>query len=295
MEKLFDGGHFFEGPRWHDGHWYSSDLYAPKVYRITPDGQGEVVCEVPQQPSGSGWLPDGMMLVVSMWDRKVMKVGSDGSVSEYADLTEGTVAFCNDMVVDKLGRAYVGSAGFNIFAGEQPARGAISLVDADGKVTIAASDMDFPNGLAVTSDNRTLIVAETLGGRLSAFTIGDDGSLSEKRTLAQLGVSPSWDSFESVIQLECAPDGIAIDAEDHVWVADAWMARAMRVSPEGKVVDEIKAPEGMGLFSLALGGPNGNQLLVCCAPSFADHERKPVKESELWIADVEVPRADHRP
>lgn len=295
MEKLFEGGHFFEGPRWHDGYWYSSDLYAPKVFKISPEGKGETVAEVPNQPSGLGWLPDGTMLVVSMKDAQVMKVAADGSISVHGNLRPGTVSYANDMVVDSLGRAYAGTFGFNLFEGEPPARGAISRVDPDGTVSIVATDMDFPNGMAVTADNRTLIVAETFGSRLTAFTINADGSLKDKRTLAQLGTPPAWDSLETLIQLECAPDGIVIDAEDHVWVADAWMARALRVSPEGKVVDEVKAPTGMGLYSCTLGGPNGNTLMICCAPSFADHERKPVQESELWVVDVDVPRGDHRP
>jgi sugar lactone lactonase YvrE len=295
MEKLFDGGHFFEGPRWHDGHWYSSDLYGPKVYKISPEGKGEVVCEVPNQPSGLGWLPDGTMLVVSMKDAQVMKVAGDGSISVHGDCRPGTVSFANDMVVDKLGRAYVGTFGFNLFEGEQPERGAISRVDPDGTVSVVATGMDFPNGMAVTDDNNTLVVAETFGSRLTTFSINADGSLENKKTLGQLGKAPAWDSLETLIQLECAPDGLALDAEGCVWVADAWMARALRVNQAGEVTDEVKAPEGMGLFSCTLGGPNGNTLLICCAPSFADHERKPVKEAELWIQDVAVPRGDARP
>ncbi|HEX3613166.1 MAG TPA: SMP-30/gluconolactonase/LRE family protein [Sporichthyaceae bacterium] len=295
MEKLVGDGHFFEGPRWHDGHWYSSDLYGPAVHQVTPEGESRIVATVPNQPSGLGWLPDGTMLVVSMKDTQVMKANADGSVSNYADLRPGTVSFANDMVVDKLGRAWVGTFGFNLFEGEQPARGAISRVDPDGTVTVVATEMDFPNGLIVSPDNNTLIVAETFGSRLTAFDISADGSLSGKRVVAQLGKAPSWDSMETLIQLECAPDGCVLDAENHVWVADAWMGRALRVSPDGKIVDEVKAPPGMGLFSCTLGGPNGNTLLICCAPSFADHERKPVKESELWVQDVEVPRADGRP
>ncbi|MBA3743699.1 SMP-30/gluconolactonase/LRE family protein [Sporichthya sp.] len=295
MEKLFDGGHFFEGPRWHDGHWYSSDLYGPKVYKISPEGKGEAICEVPNQPSGLGWLPDGTMLVVSMKDAQVMKVAGDGSISVHGDCRPGTVSFANDMVVDKLGRAYVGTFGFNLFEGEQPERGAISRVDPDGTVSVVATGMDFPNGMAVSEDNNTLVVAETFGSRLTTFSINADGSLQDKKTLGQLGKAPAWDSLETLIQLECAPDGLALDAEGCVWVADAWMARALRVSPSGDVLDEVKAPEGMGLFSLTLGGPNGNTLMICCAPSFADHERKPVKESELWIQDVAVPRGDARP
>lgn len=295
MEKLLGEGHFFEGPRWHDGAWYSSDLYAHEVVRITPSGERSVAATVPNQPSGLGWLPDGTLLAVSMTDAKVMRQTADGSMVVHGDVSPGTVSYANDMVVDKQGRAFVGTFGFDLFGGAQPAPGAISRVDPDGTVTVVATDLAFPNGMIVTPDDSTLIVSETFGARMAAFTIAADGSLTDRRVWGQVGKAPSYESMETLVQTDFAPDGCVLDAEDHVWVADALGARACRVAPGGSIVAEVKAPDGMGLFSCTLGGENGRTLLLCTAPSFADHERKAVRESELWVTDVDVPRADGRP
>ena len=194
---LLDGLYFGEGPRWHDGELWFSDFYDHAVKAVTPSGAVRTVVELPGgQPSGLGWLPDGQLLVVSMLDQRLLRLEPGGLV-EHADLSGIATFHCNDMVVDGLGRAYVGNFGFDLDR-ELAARGVESVladhvtaklarVDPDGSVHVAASDMHFPNGSVITPDGRTLIVAETLGLRLTAFTIADDGTLHDRRVWADLG------------------------------------------------------------------------------------------------------------
>lgn len=295
MEKLLEGGHFFEGPRWHEGAWYVSDLYSHQVLRVTPDGLTEEVAVVEQQPSGLGWMPDGSLLVVSMKDRRVLRRWPDGRLTEHADITGCTGGYANDMVVDRTGRAYVSNLGFDLFGGGQPATTTITRVDPDGIASVVADDVLFPNGMVITPDGRTLIASETFGARLSAWTIADDGSLEDGRVWAQVGKAPSWESIETLVQTDFAPDGCSLDAEGHVWVADALNGRACRVAPGGAIVADVQAPNGWGLYSCALGGDDGRTLLVCVAPSFSDVERKAAKEAVLYTCRVHVPHGGGRP
>ncbi|MCV7410626.1 gluconolactonase [Mycobacterium florentinum] len=291
MDKLLDGGMFFEGPRWRDGNWYVSDLYARHVLRVTVDGIAEQFVEVPNQPSGLGWLPDGSLVVVSMKDRRILRRLPDGTTIEHADLSPLSPYFINDMVVDGRGRAYVGTFGFDLFAGGKPEPGEIVRVDLDGSAHVAASGLRFPNGMAVTPDSGTLIVAECFGGRFTAFDIESDGALSGRRQWARLADAPSYESVETIVATDFAPDGCALDADGHIWVADALNGRVCRVAPGGEITDELRPPGELGLYACALGGHDGHTLLVCTAPSFAEHERKAAKEAELYIQRVDVPRA----
>lgn len=290
MDKLLDGGKYFEGARWHDGAWYVSDLYTQHVVRVTSDGTAKDVAFVPNQPSGLGWLPDGSLLVVSMKDQRVLRQSADGVLHEHADLTPHTIGYANDMVVDKLGRAYVGTFGFNLFIGEKPAPGAISRVDPDGTVTVVAVGLRFPNGMAVTEDNRTLIVSESFGARMTAFTITDDGALIDQHVWGQVGTAPPFDSMDTITQTDFGPDGCALDAEGHLWVADFMFQRVVRVAPGGAIVDEVKAPEGLGVYSCALGGVDGRTLLLCTAPNFAEEVCKATNDATLYTHEVAVPR-----
>lgn len=295
MEKLLDGGMFFEGLRWHDGAWYVSDLYAQHVLRVSVDGLAEPVASVPNQPSGSGWLPDGSMIIVSMKDRRLLRRTSDGTVSEYADLSGLSEHYINDMVVDGQGRAFVGTFGFDLFAGATPAPGEVLRVDPDGTTHVAAADLRFPNGMVVTPGDDRLIVAECFGGRFTSFTIAPDGTLGDREVWGTVGAEPSYESIETIVQTDFAPDGCVLDAEDHIWVADALHGRACRVAPGGEIVDEVRAPDGLGLYACTLGGPDGRTMLVCTAPSFAEHERKAAKEAELYVHPVKVPRSEGKP
>ncbi|HLM63752.1 MAG TPA: SMP-30/gluconolactonase/LRE family protein [Acidimicrobiales bacterium] len=276
---LAEGGGFFEGPRWHDGRWWVSDFYERTVTAIEPGGGREVVLTVEGQPSGLGWRPDGSLLVNSMKDRRVLRRAGDGTVEEVADLS-GVAAvggYLNDMVVDAAGRAYVGNFGFDLMGGEPLSDTALVRVDPDGSVTVAAEGLSFPNGTVITPDGSTLVVGETTGGRLTAFTVAGGGALVDRRVWAEVpGTSP---------------DGCTLDAEGRIWAADALGNRLVRVAEGGEIVDEVPAPEGLGFYACMLGGDDGRTLLVCAAPDFFERNRSVAREAVLLTTTVDVGHA----
>ena len=284
-------GHYFECPRWHDGGWWAVDFYRHGVFAYGADGTEELVLEVEHQPSGLGWLPDGDLLVVSMRDRRVLRRAGDGSVRVHADVSGLVGGHLNDMLVDPSGRAYAGNFGFDLMGGEDPRATRLVRIDPDGTASVAAEDLWFPNGMVLTDDG-TLIVAETFGGRLTAFDVGADGTLGGRRTFAQPRPVPEPGSLESMIAgAQFAPDGIALDAEGHVWAANAVAGALWRISPGGEVVEEVAMPEGLGVFSCGLGGEDGRTLLACAAPDFAEEARRAAREAQLMTTTVEVPAA----
>lgn len=291
ITTLLDGGGFFEGPRWRDGTWWVSDFYRHTVSRVAPDGTETVVVEVGHQPSGLGWLPDGTLVISSMKDHKVLRF-VDGSLEVLADLTGLVGGHLNDLVVDAQGRTFVGNFGFDLMGGGAAAPADLIRVDADGTVTVVATDLDFPNGSVITPDGSTLIVGETTGNRYTAFTIAADGSLTDRRTWASFGPDPEGDSFaERLGTLVVAPDGCTLDADGHIWAADALGNRVVRVAPGGEIVEEIPGPNGLGVYACQLGGPDGTTLLLCCAPDFFEHNRANAREAILATVEVDVPHA----
>lgn len=290
---LLEGGSFFEGPRWHEGRWWVSDFYRHLVLAVDASGGVEQVAEVEGQPSGLGWLPDGSLLVVSMKDQRLLRRSPSGELSEHADVSQWCAGNLNDMVVDRSGRAYVGEFGFDLMGGADPAPANLIRVDPDGSAAVAAEQMLFPNGSVITDDGRTLIVGETAGARYTAFTIEEDGTLSDRRIWAQLAPTPELGGTlqEALAQLGFGPDGCALDAEGHIWSADEVGARCARIAPGGEIVDEIAAPEGLGAFACMLGGDDGRTLLVCAAPDFLEHARSQAREAVLLTTRVEVPGA----
>ena len=288
---MFTGGSYFEGPRWHEGAWWVSDFYTHQVTRVTPDGSATVVAEVEQQPSGLGWLPDGTLLVVSMKDRRLLRLTDDG-LRTHADLAPHCAGLLNDMVVDDAGRAYVGDFGFDLMGGGAFATSSLKRVDPDGTVSVVAVDLYFPNGSVITPDGGTLIVGETWGNRFTAFDLAADGALTNRRVWAEFGPLPQGsDIGELVPQVVLGPDGCTLDADGHIWVADGFHGRVVRVAPGGEIAEEVAAPDGMGVFACALGGEDGRTLLMCCAPDFLEHNRAPVREAVLVTAQVDVPHA----
>ena len=289
---LLEGGAYFEGPRWRDGHWWVSDMYRHAVFTVTPDGHETEVVAVEGQPSGLGWLPDGSLLVVSMRDHRLLRRTSDGSVSVHAELSNVCTGLLNDLVVDATGRAWVGDFGFDLYAFDTPATTSLKRVDPDGSVTEAAGDLIFPNGTVITGDGATLIVGETLANRYTAFTIAPDGSLRDRRVWAQLGPEVTLgDAMSTLEQLRVAPDGCTLDAENHIWAADAIGGRCIRVAEGGEIVDEVRPPGGLGVFACALGGDSGRTLLLSCAPDYFENNRKEAREAVLITTEVEVPHA----
>jgi sugar lactone lactonase YvrE len=288
---LLTGGSYFEGPRWHDGSWWVSDFYRHRVSRLTPEGEETVVVEVEGQPSGLGWLPDGSLVISSMKDRRLLRF-ADGELRTHADLAEDSSGHVNDLVVDAGGHVFVGDFGFDLMGGGATSTASLKRVDPDGTVTVVADGLRFPNGSVITEDGATLIVGETLGNRYTAFDLAADGSLSNRRVWASFGPEVTDGSVDETIpQLKVAPDGCTLDAEGHVWAADAGAGRLGRVAPGGARVEDLPAPEGLGVFACALGGDDGRTLLLCAAPDFYEHQRKDTREAQLLTTTVAVPHA----
>jgi sugar lactone lactonase YvrE len=292
VRTVLDGMSYLECPRWHDGRLYVSDFYTQQVYRVDLEGGGgaDVVARVPEQPSGLGWMPDGAMLVVSMRDRRVLRVRDGGEPEIHADLSSLAPWHLNDMVVDAAGRAYVGNFGFDLMSLATIRETGLICVQTDGSATMVADGLRFPNGMVIAPDGRTLVVAETIAGRLTAFDVDDDGGLSNRRVWAQLSATVDTEDMGEVLAAGgIAPDGIALDAEGAIWAADALGGRVLRLREGGEIVEEI-AP-GIGVFACALAGADGRTLVMCAAPSFAEHERRDTREAKLLACEVDVPRA----
>jgi sugar lactone lactonase YvrE len=222
----------------------------------------------------------------------VLRRWPDGEVTVHAEVGELCGGYLNDMVVNADGRAYVGEFGFDLAGHADPKPANLLTIDPDGAASVAAEDMLFPNGSVITADGRTLIVGETAGARYTAFDLGPDGSLSGRRVWAQVAPTPEFTTFQETLgNLRFGPDGCALDAEGHVWSADEVGARCVRLAPGGAVVDEIAAPDGQDVFACMLGGEDGRELLMCCAPDFDEDARQAAHEAVLLTTTVEVPHA----
>ncbi len=236
---------FPESPRWHEGALWFSDFYTHRVQRVDMAGHCETVVTVPGQPSGLGWLPDGRLLVVSMTDRRLLRLDGD-TLTEVADLSALAPFHCNDMVVDAVGRAYIGNFGFDFATRQTPRATGLILVQPDGQARVVADELMFPNGTVITPDGRTLIIGESYASRLTAFDIADDGSLSGRRV---------WAALDGA-----APDGISLDAEGAIWLASPMSREVLRVREGGEVTHRIATP-GQAVACM-LGGPDGCTLFV---------------------------------
>ncbi len=248
-ELLIDGFRFLEGPRWHEGRLWMSDMGGGKVYTLSETGVLEVLVEVPNDPSGLGFLPDGTPLIVSMQDRRVLRLEA-GELVCHADLSALVGEKPNDMVVDRMGRAYIGNFGFDIMADADYVPANLVLVAPTGAARVVADDLAFPNGTVILDGGETLVVAESLGHRLTAFDIAADGSLSGRRIYADLG--------------EHDPDGICLDQEGGIWVSCFAQDIYLRVLEGGEVTDRVPVP-GRRAVACQLGGADGRTLfcLTC--------------------------------
>lgn len=293
ISTLASGFTFTEGPRWHKDRWWFSDFYSHGIFSMTANGSElRKELDVPASPSGLGWLPDGRLLFVSMLDRKIMRKEKDGSVVVHADLSPFATGPVNDMVVDMHGRAYVGNFGFDLMNDAPFATAKLVLVTPQGEPSVVADDLHFPNGSIITPDGTTLIVEESFGNRTSAFDINPDGTLGPRRDWASYGQLPSGTSISAMKSsglVKFVPDGCCLDVEGHMWVADAGGNCVCRVAEVGEILETIDV--GTGVFACMLGGHDGRDLLMCCAPDSSSHKRSVATEAELKVTRVQVPHA----
>ena len=286
---LLDGLRFPEGLRWHEGRLWFSDMYAGKVMTVDLQGRADTIVEVPGEPSGLGWLPDGRLLVVSMTDRRLLRLDPEGLV-EVADLSGLVSHDPNDMVVDHQGRAYVGNVGFSLRE-EYPryATAEIVLVTPEGEARVVAEEMAFPNGTVITPDGNTLVVAESWGGLLTAFDIEADGSLSNRRVWAELdhiplpGGSLDIDTYASLLDGLLLADGLSLDAEGAIWFASPTSVDVVRVREGGQVLRRVKT--SMSPKACTLGGADRRTLFVGSSTG------GPESVGCIEMVEVEVPGA----
>lgn len=292
METVLEKLTFLEGPRWRDGRVWVSDFYTHRVLSAAEDGSDlRVEATVPAQPSGTGVLPDGRLLVVSMRDRRILRREQDGALVTHADLSPLAKGVLNDMAVDPQGRCWVGCFGFDLMGGAPMETALLIRVDPDGSAVVVADELSFPNG--AVCDGRTLVVAETFGNRLTGFDVSADGALTHRRDWARFGDPPTSRALAEVLpHLAVVPDGIAEpDAEGAIWVADADHHRAVRVREGGEIAAEVATPDGFQTYAVALGGADGRTLFLACAPSFLEHERAHTRDGVLLSTTVDVPLA----
>ncbi len=274
MTTLLEGLCFPEAPRWHNGRLWFSDFFLQEVITVTAQGEMEVQFKLADSPSGLGWRPDGTLLMVSMHEQQLL-AWRGGALETVADLSAHAGGPCNDMVVDAQGRAYVGNFGFDLYAREEVKSTDLLRLDLDGSVHSVASDLWFPNGMAITPDGQTLIVAETFRNRLTAFRIAADGSLNRRRVFSELpGVFP---------------DGLCLDAEGAVWVADARGQAVLRVV-EGQGVVELVSTGEHQSYACVLGGNDGRTLFVCTAPGVGP-KAGALQQGRIEFTTVKVPNA----
>ena len=259
-----------ESPRWHDGRLWFSDWKAGELIALGLDGTHEVIATVDSFPFSIDWLPDGRLLVVDASHARLLRQ-EGGELVTHAELP--FAHDCNEIVVDGRGTIYLNNVGFDFPEGE-PAPGFVVRVAPDGEVSREDGDAMFPNGMVVTPDNATLIVAESYGRCLTAFDIGADGSLSGKRVWAELG--------------DGTPDGLTLDAEGAVWYADVPNQRCVRVAEGGDVLATVDV--GKGCFACMLGGPEGRTLFIVAAdwPGVMEPDSR---TGVILTVDAPAPRA----
>ena len=260
----------------------------------------EAVCEVPSQPSGLGWLPNGDLLIVSMLDRKILKF-SEGSISVHADLSEYVAHKCNDMVVSRDGTAYVGNFGMGD-AGESLNSTHLMIIKSDGTVLKGPDNLLFPNGTVITEDGKNLIVAETLGAKLTSFDIEDNGELTNRKlwartsplfslliikSLSSLGFDLSKIDFSKYSKNLHVPDGICLDEKNGIWIASPTTKAVVRIEKGGNITDKINTPKGA--FACMLGGKERKTLYVIISNSSDPEEAQASPEGEIHSIEVEIP------
>ncbi len=272
VRALLSGRGLVESPRWQGDRLFFSDWSAGEVIAVDLAGRSEVIARVKSLPLCTAFLPDGRQVIVSSQDGRLLRREPDGFLVTHAELG---VPGWNDIVADGRGNAYVNRVGFDMMAGEEFKPGFVDLVTADGSVRDVADDIALPNGMAVTADNSTLIVADSYRHQLVAFDIEDNGGLSRQRTWADLG--------------DAAPDGICVDEQDAVWYADVPHKRCARVAEGGAVLQTVELDRGG--FACALGGPGRTTLFIVAAEWRGIKEMVAPGSGQVLVTEVEVPGA----
>ena len=279
MRTVLDGLHLPECPRWHDDTLWLCDMWGHEVLRLTDAGEREVVHRFPDDddPGGTGWLPDGTMLVVGMEQRVVHRL-VDGRTELHADLRELAPFQLNDMVVAADGTAYVTQFGFDLWGGGEYRDSEVIRVRPDGSADVAATDMGVPNGIALSEDGRTLVVAEPGAARISTFAVGTDGGLADRR-VTELEKAPG--------ATYVAPDGLCLDEEGGVWFADPMGARVVHLDADGRPDRELPFPDEHPL-ACVLGGSDRKTLFVCVGGVVSKPQRPPEPGGRLVAVEVDV-------
>jgi sugar lactone lactonase YvrE len=280
------GFHFAESPRWRDGRLYFSDLFGRKVYTLEPDGSATVLCSVPNIPSGLGFAPDGSLLIVSMSDRKLLRFAR-GELTLAFDLAQLTPYQCNDLLVDDAGRCYIGNFGWHPDE-PQMRLTKLLLVSPDGLGGEVGGGINFPNGIVLSADGKTLIVAESFAGRLTAFDVAADGSLSNQRVWANFTSRTFSTVPEALASKEPLPDGLAMDSDGAVWVADSGGHCALRVAAGGKILEQVSLGD-LAVYGLTLGGGDRRTLFLCAAAPVGSVDLQAEKTSAIFAVPVSVP------
>ncbi len=271
---LLEGLCFPEGPRWRNGLLYVSDMHAHEVIAVDLQGNRETLCAVPNRPSGLGWLPDGRMLIVSMLDRALLRREADGTLTKVADMSRLESFHTNDMVVDAFGNAYIGNFGYDLHApAPKPKAAELIRVRPNGHLEVVATAMRFPNGAVIAPDGATLIVAESMAARLTAFDFRPDGRLKNRRIWAQLPTGT-------------IPDGICLDVEGCVWVAAVNDNSCLRVREGGEIAERLAFDQGV--FACTLGGADMKTLFVATAGSSIPEECRANRIGRIEMVQVEV-------
>jgi sugar lactone lactonase YvrE len=265
---------FPEAPRWHAGRLWLTDQHARQVLTLDAEGEVNIVVETDDLPGGLGWLADGSLAVVEMTQRRILRLTDDG-VTVYADLSGLASFHCNDMVIDALGRAYVGNFGYDLHGGAAVAPAELIRVDAAGDARVVARDLIFPNGMVIVPDGGTLIVAETFASRLTAYTIDSDGSLGDRWVWAELG--------------EAAPDGICLDSDGALWVASPATAEVLRVHAGGHVSDRLRTAGTP--YACMLGGPGRRTLFVMTSETDDPAQARRLRSGRIESTEVRFPAA----
>jgi sugar lactone lactonase YvrE len=273
-----------ECPRWHDGSLWLSEMWSQAVVRFDAAGRRVVVHQfTDEQPGGLGWLPTGELVVVGMQSRILHRLTDDQSGSGvHADLSPVSPWTLNDMVIGKTGDAYVSQVGFDLADGtSRPGPSPLIRVDPGGAVSVAAEGLVVPNGMALSAGGETLVVAETFAGRLTAFTVDSDGSLGDRRVLAELPPAAE--------HRYARPDGICLDEEGGVWVADWRGCQVLRLTADGTVTRRI--PTDTHALAVVLGGPDRRTLFICTSSHMVRPGPDARPAGAVFTLEVDVPGA----